>query len=79
MNFFVHFEDDLPLERFELPLNHTQPIVCIQGVAGSSKSGRLGPQKSCQLVVHGLLSRPLVDKGIGQCLQYEGLVVYYLC
>ena len=56
-----------------------QPVVCIQGVAGSDKGGRLGPQKSCQLVIHGLLSWPLVNEGIGQCFQYEGLVVYYLC
>ena len=40
--------------------------------------GRLGPQKRYQLVVHGLLSWPLVDEGIGHCFQYEGLVVYYL-
>ena len=39
---------------------------------------QLGPQKSCQLIIHGLLSWLLVNEGIGQCFQYEGLVVYYL-
>jgi len=65
----------LAFERLELPLDHTQPVVCIQGVARSGKGGRLGPQKNCQLVVHGLLSWPLVDEGIGQCFQYEGPIV----
>ena len=51
----------------------SQPVVCIQGVAG-----RLGPQKSRQLVIHGLLSGPLVYESIGQCFQDEGLVVNYL-
>ena len=74
-----NFVSILAFKRLELPLDHTKPVICIQGVAGSSKGGRLGPQKSCQLVVHGLLSCPLVDEGIGQCFQYEGLVVYYLC
>ena len=69
----------LALERLKLPLDHTQPVICIQGVAGSGKGGRLCPQKSCQLVIHGLLSRPPVYAGIGQCFQYEGLVVNYLC
>ena len=81
------FVSILAFERLELSLDHTQPIICIQGVAGSSKGGRLGPQKSWRLgpqktwwlVVHGLLSWPLVDKGIGPCFQYEGLVVDYLC
>ena len=73
------FVSVLAFKRLELPLGHTQLVVCIQGVAGSSKGGRLGPQKSCQLVIHGLLSWPLVDKGIVQCFQYEGLVVDYLC
>ena len=54
-------------------------VVCIQGVDGSGKGGWLDPQKSYQLVIHGLLSWPLVDEGISQCFQYEGLVVYYLC
>ena len=74
-----NFVSILAFEWLELPLDHTQPVVCIQGVAGSGKGGWLGPQKSCQLVIHGLLSWPLVDEGIGQCFQYEGLVVYYLC
>src|SRR6185437_9991255 len=69
----------LTFKRLELPLDHTQLVICIQGVAGSGKGGRLGPQKSCQLVIHGLLSRPPVYAGIGQCFQYEGLVVNYLC
>ena len=69
----------LALKRLEFPLDHTQPVICFQGVTRSGKGGRLGPQKSCQLVVHGLLSRPLVDECIGQCFQYEGLVVDYLC
>ena len=34
----------------------------------------VGPQESCQLVIHGLLSWPLIDDGIGQGFQYEGLV-----
>ena len=68
----LHYNVILAFKRLE-------PVVCIQGVAGSGKGGRLGPQKSCQLVIHGLLSWPLVDEGIGQCFQYEGLVVYYLC
>lgn len=55
-----------------------KPVVCIQGVAGSSKGGRLGPQESCQLVIYGLLSGPLVYESIGQCFQDEGLVVNYL-
>ena len=69
----------LAFERLELPLDHTQPVVCIQGVAGSGKGGWLGPQKSCQLVIHGLLSWPLIDEGISQSFQYEGLIVYRLC
>ena len=68
----------LAFERLELSLDHTQPVIYLQGVAGSSKSWWLGSQKSCQLVIHGLLSWPLIDEGIGQCFQYEGLVVYYL-
>ena len=56
-----------------------QPVIYIQEVAGSGKGGRLGPQKSCQLVVHGLLSWPLVDEGIGQGFQYEGLIAYHPC
>ena len=43
------------------------------------KGGWLGPQKSYQLVIHGLLSWPLIDNGIGQGFQYEGLIVDYLC
>ena len=74
-----NFVSILAFERLELPPDHTKPVVCIQGVAGSGKSGWLGPQKSCQLVVHGLLLWPLVNEGIGQCFQYEGLVVDYLC
>ena len=65
----------LAFEWLELLLDHTQPAICIQGLAGSVKGGWLGPQKSCQLVVHGLLSWPLVDEGIGQCFQYEGPIV----
>ena len=45
---------------------------------GCWKGGRLGPQKSRQLVIHGLLSGPLVYESIGQCFQDEGLVVNYL-
>ena len=69
----------LALERLELPLDLTQPVICLQGVAGSCKGGWLGPQESCQLVIHGLLSLPLVDKGIGQGFHYEGLIAYCLC
>src|SRR6185503_20890625 len=69
----------LALERLKLPLDHTEPIICIQGVAGSGKSGRFGPQKSRKLVIKGLLSWPLVYESIGQCLEYESLVVDYLC
>ena len=69
----------LALKRLEFPLDHTQPVICFQGVTGSSKGGRLGSQESCQLVIHGLLSWPFIDEGIGQGFQYEGLVVYYLC
>jgi len=70
-----NFVSILAFKRLELPLDHTKPVICIQGVAGSGKHGRFGPQKSCQLVVHGLLSWPLVDEGIGQCFQYEGPIV----
>src|SRR6185437_5720695 len=73
-----NFVSILAFERLELPLDHTQPVICIQGVAGFSKGGRLGPQKSRQLVIHGLLSGPLVYESIGQCFQDEGLVVNYL-
>ena len=66
-------------KRLEFPLDHAEPIICIQGVAGSSKSGRLGPQKSRKLVIKVLLLWPLVYESIGQCLQYESLVVDYLC
>ena len=66
-------------KRLELPLDHAEPIICIQGVAGSGKSGWLGPQKSCQLVIEGLLSWLPVHQSIGQCLQYESLVMDYLC
>ena len=69
----------MALEQLKLPLDHTEPIICIQGVAGSGKSGRLGPQKSRKLIIKGLLSWPLVYESIGQCLQYESLVVDYLC
>ena len=69
----------LALERLKLPLDHTQLVIFLQGVAGSGKGGWLGPQKSCQLVIHGLLSWPLIDEGSGQGFQYEGLIVYHLC
>ena len=69
----------LALEWLELPLNHMQPVICLQGVAGSGEGVWLGSQESCQLVIHGLLSGLLVDEGIGQSFQYEGLIVYRLC
>ena len=69
----------MALERLEFPLNHTQPVICLQRVAGSDKGGWLGSQKSCQLIIHGLLSWPLIDDGIGQGFQYEGLIAYRLC
>ena len=74
-----NFVPILAFKWLEFPLDHAKLVVCIQGVAGSGKGGWLGPKKSCQLVILGLLSWPLVDEGIGQCFQYEGLVVYYLC
>ena len=79
MGYQKNFVSTLTFERLGLPLDHTQPVVCIQGIAGSGKGGWLGPQKSCQLVIHGLLSWPLIDEGIGQGFQYEGLIVYHLC
>src|SRR6185436_16775921 len=36
-------------KRLELPLDHTEPIICIQGVAGSGKSGWLGSQEAVSL------------------------------
>jgi len=74
-----NFVSILAFEWLELSLGHTQTVIYIQGVVGSSKGGWLGPQESCQLVIHGLLSWPLIDEGIGQGFQYEGLIVYYLC
>ena len=74
-----NFVSVLAFERLELPLDHTQPVICLQGVAGSGKGWWLGYQESCQHVIHGLLSWPLIDEGIGQGFQYEGLIVYYLC
>ena len=35
--------------------------------------------ESYQLVIHGLLLWLLIDEGIGQGFQYEGLIVYRLC
>ena len=69
----------LAFEWLKLPLDHTQLVICLQGIAGSGKGGWLGSQESCQLVIHGLLSLPLVDEGIGQGFQYEGLIAYRLC
>ena len=74
-----NFVSILALERLKLPLDHMQPVICFQGVAGSDKGGWLGPKESCQLVIHGLLSWPLIDEGIGQGFQYEGLIAYHLC
>src|SRR6185369_2435049 len=45
----------------------------------SGKGRWLGPQKSCQLVIEGLLSWLPVHQSISQCLQYESLVMDYLC
>ena len=74
-----NFVSVLVFEWLELPFDHTQLVICLQGVAGSGKGGWLGSQESCQLVIHGLLSWPLIDDGIGQGFQYEGLIVYRLC
>ena len=74
-----NFVSVLAFEWLELPFDHTKPVICLQGVAGSCKGGWLGPQESCQLVIRGLLSLLLVDEGIGQGFQYEGLIAYCLC
>ena len=74
-----NFVSVLAFEWLELPFDHTKPVICLQGVAGSGKGGWLGSQESCQLVIHGLLSLLLIYDGIGQGVQYEGLIVYRLC
>ena len=61
-----------------LSITHSQSSAS-KGLLDPAKVGGLVLRKSCQLVIHGLVSWPLVYENIGQCFQYEGLVVYYLC
>ena len=75
MSYQKNFVSVLAFEWLELPFDHTQLVICIQGVARSGKGGWLGSQERGQLVVHSLLSLPLIDEGIGQCFQYDGPIV----